>query len=298
MKKNSPTLDFAVDPLSETIAYETLLSLRDVTEKTLEKEFPSDSFLEQETLLQILELKKESRREEIKKNYSEVKKFVSAKWNDFSVCIKDNFHFPNDLKNHDSLKLFYYKGNISLLESRCISIIGTREATSDGLKRAEKLTKILVNKNFTVVSGLAKGIDTKALQTAINLNGRVIAVIGTPIDKFYPKENKELQELIAKNHLLISKVPLFRYKKENFSSHKFHFPRRNIIMSAISEASIIVEASETSGTHSQARAALKQGKKLFILDSCFKKYKWPFILEQKGAIRVRQEEDILRHIKE
>lgn len=297
IKKTVPAFGFAIDPLEETIAYETLFSLKNVTETSLEKEFPSKNLLEKEILSNILELKrKNGRKKEIEENYPKVEELIKSKWGSFSVCTQGDFHFPVSLETHDPLRLFYYKGDIGLLESPCVSIIGTRKATNDGLKRTERLVKLFIDKKFTIVSGLAKGVDTKALQTAINLKGKVIAVIGTPIDEYYPIENKELQDSIAKNHLLISKVPFYRYKTENFSTHKFHFPKRNITMSAISEASIIVEASETSGTHSQARAALKQGKKLFILDSCFQKYKWPFSLEKNGAVRVRKEEDIFEYL--
>ena len=288
-------LGFAIHPLKETLAYETLLSLNGMTEKKLE-DFHSP--LEALTLCQILEEKRQNGQEkEIEENYPEVKKLIISKWDSFSVCIKGSFHFPETLKASETLKLFYYKGDISLLESPCVSIIGTRKATERGLKRTEKLVKVLIKSNFTIVSGLAKGIDTKALQTAMNLNGRVIAVIGTPIDQYYPKENTELQDTIARDHLLISKVPFYRYKKEPFSAHKYHFPRRNVTMSALSQASVIVEASETSGTRSQAKAALSQNKKLFILDSCFQSYKWPFEFEKKGAIRVKTEEDIISNLK-
>ena len=288
--------DFAIDSLEEAIAYETLLALRDSTEAKLESQFPFPSLMEDNIPSKILELKrKNGEKKEIEENYPKVEALIKSKWGSFSVCTQDDFHFPVSLKTHDPSKLFYYKGDIGFLESPCVSVIGTRKATQEGIKRTKKVVKLLVEKNFTIVSGLAMGIDSVALKTAIDLKGRVIAVIGTPIDKYYPKENKNLQDEIAMKHLLISKVPFYRYKEEHFKNHRFYFPKRNITMSAISEASIIIEASETSGTRSQARAALKQGKKLFILDSCFKEYKWPLNFEKK-AIRVKKEEDILNHL--
>src|SRR5690606_35708634 len=105
--------------------------------------------------------------------------------------------------------------------------------------------------------------------TAIAHDGRTIAVIGTPISEVYPKENKDLQRHIASNYLLVSQVPLLRYKSQGAHINRFFFPERNKTMSALSDATIIVEASETSGTLTQARAALDQGRKLFILESNF-----------------------------
>ena len=299
MEERAFNFPFAIDPLEESIAYETLLALKGSTEINLEKSFPSYSSMGPVLPSGILEEKKQNGQlEEIKNLHPRVKEFIKAKWGKFSVCTQEGFHYPESLKKTDQpLKLFYYKGDIGYLESPCVSVIGSRKATEQGLKRAEKITRVLVENDFTVVSGLARGIDTKALETAINLKGRVIAVIGTPIDQCYPKENKSLQDEIVRNHLLISQVPFYKYDNESFNNKRFYFPKRNVTMSAISEASIIVEASDTSGTLSQAKAAIKQKRKLFILDSCFQKYQWPFKFEKDGAIRVKDEKDVLNHLK-
>ena len=151
---------------------------------------------------------------------------------------------------------------------------------------------------YTIVSGLAKGIDTIAHETALSERGYTIGVIGTPINEYYPKENKNLQDKIAKKCLLISQVPFYKYATEPFPHRKFHFQRRNMTMASISEATVIVEAGNTSGSLIQARECIKQGKKLFILDSCFKnpKIKWPLRFEKKGAIRVKTTKDIIQSI--
>src|SRR4029078_6485919 len=111
---------------------------------------------------------------------------------------------------------------------------------------------------------------------------------------FYPPQNKPLQERIAKDFLLVSQVPVLRYAKQAVPQNRLFFPERNITMSALTEATVIVEAGETSGTLTQARAALYQGRKLFILDSCFRRsdLTWPARFEQRGAIRVRDIDDI------
>ncbi|QBY43750.1 DNA-processing protein DprA [Arsenophonus nasoniae] len=111
---------------------------------------------------------------------------------------------------------------------------------------------------------------------------------------FYPKQNIELQQRIRENYLLISQVPFKRYLDQDYRTNRLFFPERNATMSALSEATIIVEASDTSGTLTQARAALDQGRKLFILDSCFKNstISWPEKYEARGAIRVKNYQDI------
>ncbi len=151
---------------------------------------------------------------------------------------------------------------------------------------------------FGIVSGLAKGIDTVAHTTAIESNGVTIAVIGTPLNATYPPENAELQHRIAKDFLLISQVPVVRYSNQTYRGNRLFFPERNITMSALTEATVIVEASETSGTLTQARAALAQGRKLFILDSCFQNpnLTWPKRFQEQGAFRVRDFDDIGEHL--
>ena len=295
------SFDFAINPLEESIAYETLMALQGMTEAKLEKKFPSipdqHSLMPLTTPMEILQNKRQNgEKEAIDQLFPKVEKLIRAK--SFSVCLQDTFHYPETLLAVHTAppKLFYYRGDVSFLESPCVSVIGSREASPEGLKRAQRIAKLLVEQDFTVVSGLAKGIDTQALKTATQLGGRVIAVIGTPIDQCYPKENKDLQDEIAKNHLLMSHVPFYRYENETFNNHRFYFPKRNAVMSAISQASIIVEASDTSGTLSQAQAAIDQNKKLFILNSCFEKYEWPSKFEKKGAIKIKDEKDLFEHL--
>ena len=123
-----------------------------------------------------------------------------------------------------------------------------------------------------------------------------MAVIGTPISEVYPKENAELQRRIASEFLLVSQVPVLRYKSQGANWNRLFFPERNKTMSALTEATIIVEASETSGTLIQAKAALDQRRKLFILESNFSNpaITWPAKYERLGAIRVREFADIER----
>jgi DNA processing protein len=213
----------------------------------------------------------------------------------FGVRIHHAGDYPAKLRDaRHPVELLYYQGAWELTETRCVAVVGSRKATDDGVARAQRLARELVAADFTVVSGLAAGIDTAAHKAAIEASGRTIAVIGTPIGSYYPKENRELQQRIAKDFLLISQVPVLRYAKQAIPQNRLFFPERNVTMSALTEATIIVEAADTSGSLTQARAALHQKRKLLILDSCFNRddITWPARFEKLGAIRVRTPEDI------
>ena len=161
--------------------------------------------------------------------------------------------------------VLFYKGNIKLLEEKSISVVGTRNPTELGKYNTKRISEILIKNEITIVSGLAKGIDKIAHDTARKREYRkLIGVIGTPLSKFYPKENIDLQEYIISNGLLISEFASFEI------TTKISFLRRNYIMSCISRATIVVEAGDTSGSINQAKHTLKNGKKLFIPHNVFK----------------------------
>jgi DNA processing protein len=217
----------------------------------------------------------------------------------FGVRILGAAEYPKQLLDANApLRFLYYQGWWDLVHTRSIAVVGTREPSAEGKARAAKLVKQLVQDKFTIVSGLAKGIDTIAHETAIESGGLTMAVIGTPLSHSYPNENRELQRRIAEEYLLISQVPIIRYSHQHPKQNRWFFPERNVTMSALTEATVIVEAGETSGTLVQARAALAQGRKLFILDSCFKndQITWPARFEEKGAIRVRNYDDLRQHL--
>lgn len=184
-------------------------------------------------------------------------------------------------------------GDTSLLKSRCIAIVGTRSVTEDGARRSRRLAKELAAAGVVVVSGLAKGVDTEALQSAIENGGRVIAVIGTPITQAYPAENKHLQERIYREHLLISQ---FEPGERVFPSN---FPERNKLMAAISDGTAIVEAGETSGTLHQAAECMRLGRWLFICKNVVENpdLQWPTrFVEYERCITLHSTPDILRAI--
>ena len=227
---------------------------------------------------------------------ADIENFFKDLPKNFSIITNESYQYPALLKE-TYIKKLYFKGDISLLEApKKISIVGARKATDNGKARARNLAKLLTEKGFVIVSGLAAGIDTEAMQSTIKHSGHLIGVIGTPINEYYPKENKSLQDEVAQKHLLLSHVPFFKYSKQPFATKKFYFPERNAVMAAVSDATVIVEASETSGTLTQARACMEMGRKLFILNSCFENgLKWPHTYEDRGAIRVSSIDDILRY---
>ncbi len=217
----------------------------------------------------------------------------------FGIRVHGAGEYPEKLRDAEHpVQLLYFQGNWDIASLRSVAIVGTRHPSPEGEQRAAKLTRHFVRSGFTIVSGLAQGIDTVAHKTAIAEGGATIAVLGTPISTCYPKENLDLQRQIADRFLVISQVPIVRYSRQSPAGNRLFFPERNVTMSALTEATIIVEAGNTSGTLIQARHALQQRRKLFILDSCFRnpELTWPAKYLERGAIRVSDFDDIRAHL--
>lgn len=214
----------------------------------------------------------------------------------FGVRIHRAGEYPARLRDADHpVELLYYSGDWDLVSTPSVAIVGTRKPSAQGVLRARKLTSLLIDSGWTAVSGLAAGIDEAVHSEALRKGGRTIAVIGTPLTEAYPKQNEQLQARIAREQLLISQVPFRRYNDQDWRANRAFFPERNVTMSALTEATVIVEAGNTSGTLTQARAALRQRRKLFILNSCFEtpELTWPMEFEALGAIRVQDFDQIL-----
>ena len=244
-----------------------------------------------------------TQRDKAEEALAELKTLTQAKGIELNFQLAQTANFPSNLLDaKDPIRCFYFLGNLNLLFSKGISIVGSREASEKGKLRAKRLSKELVREGFTVISGLAEGIDTAAHSAAIEEGGTTIGVIGTAITENYPASNKELQNFIAKRHLLLSQVPILHWRKNTPRTNRFFFPERNKTMSALSLATVIIEAGETSGALIQARAAMEQNRKLFILNSCFEKgLRWPdrFLNNPKFAgkvFRVRELDDILENL--
>ena len=221
-------------------------------------------------------------------------RFEQAGVGRFGVRVFGEAEYPERLRDAaHPVELLYFAGCWDLAWETSVAVVGTRNATGDGLARTQKLVRALVDDGYTIASGLAAGIDTAAHEAAIAAGGQTMGVIGTPLSAAYPRENIDLQRKIADEYLLISQVPVKRYEKRDFRWNRAFFPERNATMSALSIATVIVEAGETSGALIQGRQALGQGRKLFILDSCFHRgLDWPEKLEAQGAFRVKEYGDI------
>jgi DNA protecting protein DprA len=176
----------------------------------------------------------------------------------------------------------FYSGDLELLDGPTVSIVGTREVSDAGWKRASQLARDLSKSGVTVVSGLAKGVDTAALTSAISNGGHVVAVIGTPLDKAYPAENASLQQQIYAHHLLLSPF------KDGERVYRSNFPARNRVMAALSDATVIIEASDTSGTLHQAAECVRLGRWLFIAKSVVDdpNLTWPTRFLGQSRVRV------------
>lgn len=163
--------------------------------------------------------------------------------------------YPWDLSEiYDAPVLLFYKGNLDLLKFPKVAVVGSRACSKQGAKSVEKVIQGLENE-LVIVSGLAKGIDTAALQNG----GKTIAVIGTGLDVFYPKANKRLQDYIGNDHLVLSEYgpgeqPL-----------KFHFPARNRIIAGLCRGVIVAEAKVRSGSLITCERAMEEGRDVFAI---------------------------------
>lgn len=152
----------------------------------------------------------------------------------------------------------YASGDLPLLDRPVVSIIGSRNASDLGRRNAKRLAEALAREAFVIMSGLAVGIDTAAMEAALAAGGRVIGVIGTSLEEAYPAVNAELQERVYREGLLISP-----FSPESPVS-KGNFPFRNRVMAAASDVTVVLEAGERSGTRHQVKACVEMGRKVFL----------------------------------
>lgn len=200
--------------------------------------------------------------------------------------------YPANLRLIPNLPPFLFiRGEVREEDARSVAVVGTREASEVGVRRAQKMSKLLAERDVTIVSGLARGIDAAAHRSAIDSGGRTIAVLGTGITKCYPAENRELAEEIAHHGALVSQFWPTR------SPGRDTFPRRNVVTSGLSQGTVVIEASTTSGAKMQARLALEHGKKVFLVRSLVTDQTWAqTYVEKRGAIEVEDVEEVVRHL--
>ncbi|MGL4981092.1 MAG: DNA-processing protein DprA, partial [Fusobacteriaceae bacterium] len=168
--------------------------------------------------------------------------------------------YPENLKNIASPPLFlYYRGDIKKLKNFSLAIVGTRKSSSYGRGVTDKFVGEIVNQGITTVSGLALGIDTICHRKTIALGGTTIAVVGSGLDIVYPKENRDLWELIPRYGLLISEFPL------GTEPHNYNFPQRNRIIVGLSKGVLITESRIKGGSLITAEFALEEGRDVFAI---------------------------------
>ncbi|NEU29386.1 DNA-protecting protein DprA [bacterium LRH843] len=199
--------------------------------------------------------------------------------------------YPEFLKEiYDPPFVLYTIGKQELLlSSKKLAVVGTRIPTEEGLCSVMQLIPPLIQHGYTIISGLAKGIDSSAHRVTINGGGQTIAVLGSGFDFIYPKENTKLFMHMAKHQLIISEYPPFT------PPAKWQFPARNRIISGLSSAVLVIEAKEKSGSLITADQALEHGRDVFAVPgSIFQEQSiGTNKLIQQGAKLVMKAEDIL-----
>jgi len=180
----------------------------------------------------------------------------------YGAVARGDAEYPDCLEEIDvPPAILYYKGDIGLLKTVCLGVVGTREPSRYGRDYTEKFVEVLAKCSLTIVSGMARGIDTIAHRVTLQNDGKTIAVLGSGIDVIYPANNVQLYEDIARDGLIISEYPI------GTPSLAYNFPERNRIISGLSKGILIPEAGLKSGSLITADYAIKQNRELFIIPS-------------------------------
>lgn len=174
--------------------------------------------------------------------------------------------------------MLFVRGTLLDGDAKAVAIVGTRTASHEGLRHARQLAEDVASRGITVLSGLARGIDTAAHEGTLEVGGRTIAVLGHGIHRIYPSENEGLAaRIVESGGALVSQfwpdAPPTRYS----------FPMRNVVMSGMALGTVVIEASATSGAKMQARIALEHGKRVFLLESLVMKQEWAKRYQKKYA---------------
>ena len=176
------------------------------------------------------------------------------------VLVESGTDYPRPLRQiHDPPGVLFRRGKPSAQDDMAVAIVGTRHASRYGLAQAEQLAGSLARTGFTVVSGLARGIDAAAHRGALAAGGRTIAVLGSGLLQIYPPEHKQLADEVAENGYLLSESP------PRMAPLSGSFPQRNRIISGLTLGTIVVEAAERSGALITARHAYEQGREVFAV---------------------------------
>jgi DNA processing protein len=213
------------------------------------------------------------------------------------VPVTDSRYPPLLRDIYDPPPLLFVRGRIELLETLMIAVVGTRRPTPYGITAASRLSRDLAEAGLTIVSGMARGIDTAAHRAALEVGGDTIAVFGCGIDQVYPAENRKLAEEIASPHLnrglVISEFPM------GAPPYPQNFPVRNRIISGISAGVLVVEGGEYSGSAITAKLATEQNREVFAVPgNITQKTSWgPNLLIKQGAKLVQEWNDVVVELK-
>lgn len=213
--------------------------------------------------------------------------------NGVHLVTMDDPCYPGLLKRiYNPPVLLFVKGDVYSLDTCCLAMVGSRAATSYGKRIAADMASRLTGMGFTIVSGLALGVDTECHQAALDHNGRTIAVLGCGLDIVYPPANRKLFDQIRKSGAIISEYPF------GTAPDGFRFPTRNRIISGLSLGVIVVEAAKKSGSLITARHALEQNREVFTIPGRIDSVKsaGTHKLAQQGAKLVHCVEDILEEL--
>ena len=195
--------------------------------------------------------------------------------------------YPANLRGvHDRPPVIFVAGKLESRDARSVAVIGTRRPSSAGLDRARAVAEHLVGCGFTVASGLAAGIDTAAHTAALARAGRTIAVIGTGLHRSYPPQNAALQRRIANEGAVISQF------WPDAPPSRTSFPQRNAVMSGIALATIVIDASRTSGARTQARHALAHGRPVLLMDSLLDQHWARELAARPGTWVIRSPDEV------
>ncbi|NOZ69721.1 MAG: DNA-protecting protein DprA [Deferribacteres bacterium] len=210
-----------------------------------------------------------------------------------TVLTINDERYPRPLRAMQSAPVvLYMKGDLRDVDKYAVSIVGSRRATAYGMEVAEKISYRLASKGLTVVSGMARGIDTASHKGALKAGGRTVAVMGSGLDVPYPASNRGLMNAIAGSGAVISEFPL------GTLPNKENFPRRNRIISALSLGVIVVEATLDSGSLITVAYALEQGREVFAVPGnvTSRNSRGTNDLIKKGARLVESAEDVIREL--
>ena len=201
--------------------------------------------------------------------------------------------YPVPLKGiPDPPPLLYVQGTLVETDRRAVAIVGTRKVSPAGRAFAEALACELAALGFTIVSGLARGVDAAAHRGALSGQGRTVAVMGCGLDRTYPADHRQLRESIAQQGAVLSELPL------GAAPHSYHFPRRNRIISGLSLGVVVTEAAVQSGSLITARLAGEQGREVFAVPGFVnaENSRGPNSLLKDGARLVESAQDILEEL--